>query len=75
MSDKMPRGRNPTVTLSDVIDAAKGIDAPAFGVADVAAQLPVGEESVRGKLAELADDGVLVRSKIGSANVYWFDCF
>jgi len=75
MTDKMPRGRNAEVTADDVIDAAKEIDAPAFGVRDIAEQLPVGQESIRGKLGDLADEGVLVKRKIGNANVYWFDCF
>ena len=73
MTDDMPRVRDPVETRQDVIDAAKAVPGPAFGVAEVAARLDVGEESTRRKLHALADDGLVRYNEIAGGLVFWFN--
>jgi len=73
MTDKMPRGRKPVETRQDVIDAAKDVPGPAFGVAEVAARLSVGEQSTRDKLHALADQDIVDYKEIAGGPVFWFN--
>jgi len=73
MCDEMaPRGRSKTAKIDDVIRAAQNIDDPCFSIDEVQQQLPVGDETTRQRLDDLATDGVLKRKKVGNAWVYWF---
>jgi hypothetical protein len=70
MSDKMPRGRNESVSLKEIFEVCQGINEP-FGAKEASGFLPIGEERTRERLNELSDTGPLCRKKIGGANVYW----
>jgi predicted ArsR family transcriptional regulator len=70
MDDKMPRGRNQTVSTDELLKAIKQIDEP-FGAEEVAEHVAIDGPQVKNRLQPLVKDGIINQKKIGRRNVYW----
>lgn len=67
----MPRGRPQEVTDEELLKIAKRTQGPCFTVAEVAADVSIGAETVRGRLDDLVEMGVLCVKKPSSEKIYW----
>jgi predicted ArsR family transcriptional regulator len=73
MSDNMsPRGREETVSLDEIVEAAAETEGPFFGVSEVADKVEIGPERVRQRLRDLEEQGVLDHKRVGSGKGYYF---
>ncbi len=67
----MPRGKR-TVTDEELLDYFEEHDDPVYSVVELAPEYDMGEEGVRVRLNDLAEDGRLKTKKAGSSTrVYW----
>jgi DeoR/GlpR family transcriptional regulator of sugar metabolism len=75
MSDgDMPRGHPRTATNEEIMHVLKADDNIVFGAQDVADHFSVSAQTARNRMAEMAEQNLLKRRKIGTTWVYWIDC-
>jgi predicted ArsR family transcriptional regulator len=75
MSDEdMPRGQPRTATNEEILNALTDTDELVFGAQDVADIFDVSAQTARNRMAEMAEENLLKRRKIGTTWVYWIDC-
>ena len=67
----MGRGRNHTVSDSEIRDALNEPDQVVFLTEEVADQFDITERQMRDRLLELADNGKIRHRKVGSNHIWW----
>lgn len=64
-------GRPPKVSDEAIINLVQEEERPFSTASDVADQLPIGNDAVRHRLNNLAEDGRINREKVGRSVVWW----
>jgi hypothetical protein len=69
----MARGAPKQVSDQELIDMAGSVDGPAFTVAELVDQSPIGYERMRQRLKILENGRLIQTKKIGGTRMYWFE--
>jgi predicted ArsR family transcriptional regulator len=73
-NEDMPRGHPRAATNEEILHALKADDNVVFGAQDVADHFDVSTQTARNRMAEMAEENLLKRRKLGKTWVYWIDC-
>jgi hypothetical protein len=72
LPDEMARGAPKQVSDQELIDMAGSVAGPAFTVAELVEQSPIGYERMRQRLQVLENGQLIQTKKIGGTRMYWF---
>lgn len=69
----MPRGRQPEMSDSDLINVFKSSDEHVLKAQEIAEKTPIDEKQVNNRLKKLAEDRILEYKDAGSGRVWWLN--